>query len=123
MKDKPDAIYIYMDGSKITDRGFTRCGAAAVLYNRETEISSVQLGLGGHMEVFDAEMAALATGASQAAEYIHNHPNTSHITFFTDNAAAVLAISDPKPQAAQVFVTNFHNTLRPILETHDTLSV
>ena len=26
MKDKPDTIYIYTDGSKITDRGFTRCG-------------------------------------------------------------------------------------------------
>ena len=91
----------------------------AILYNRETEINSVQLGLGGHTEVFDAEMAALATGASQAAEYIHNHPNT----FFTDNAAAVHAISDPKPQVAQVFATKFHNTLRPILETHNMLTV
>ena len=95
MKDKRDAIYIYTDGSKITDRGFTCCGAVAILYNRETEISSVQLGLGGHMEVFDAEMAALATGASQAAEYIHNHPNTSHITFFTDNATASLQYQTP----------------------------
>ena len=123
MKNKPDTIYIYTDGSKITNGGFTRCGAAAILYNQDTEINTTQMGLGGHTEVYDAEMAALSIGATQAAEYITDHPNITHITFFADNAAAVLAIADPRPQAAQIFATNFHNTMRPVLETYNTLTI
>ena len=123
MKNKPDAIYIYTDGSKITNRGFTQCGVAAILYNQDTKINTTQMGLGGHTEVYDVEMAALSIRATQATEYITNHPNITHITFFTDNTAAVLAIADPRPQAAQIFATNFHNTMRPILETHNTLTI
>ena len=43
-----------------------------------------------HAEVNDAEMAALSIGAAQATEYFTTHP---HITFCTDNAAAILALS------------------------------
>ena len=81
------------------------------------------MGLGGHTEVYDAEMAALSIGATQAAEYITDHPNITHITFFADNAAAVLAIADPRPQAAQIFTTNFHNTIRHVLETHNARTI
>jgi ribonuclease HI len=81
------------------------------------------MGLGGHAEVYDAEMAALSIGAKIAAEYLLTHPHITHIALFTDNAAATTAISDPRPQAAQCFAIKFHNTVRPLLEMHATLSV
>ena len=122
-KTKPDVLYIYTDGSKIQKPPFYRVGAAAVAFNENHETSKAQLGLGGHAEVYDAEMAALSLGASLAAEFINAHPNTSHIAFFTDNTAATLAISDPKPQAAQLFAAKFHNSITPLLETHPNLSI
>ncbi|KAF8159351.1 hypothetical protein B0H34DRAFT_633411, partial [Crassisporium funariophilum] len=81
------------------------------------------LGLGGHAEVYDAEMAALALGAAKAAEFVHDNPNISHIAFFTDNSSATKAIVDPKPQAAQFFAHKFHQAIRPILNSHVLLSI
>lgn len=68
-------------------------------------------------------MAALSLGASLAAEFIDTHPNISHLAFFADNSAAILAINDPKPQAAQTYAAKFQSTLTPLLKTHPNLSI
>ena len=68
-------------------------------------------------------MAALAIAASKAAELLNNFPNITHIAFFTDNAAYTTAIMDPKPSLAQHFTAKFHQTIHPILESHDNLSI
>ena len=80
-------------------------------------------GLRGHAEVYDAEMAALALGATQTAEYINSHLHITNVAFFTDNSAATTAMADPSPNAAQIFAAKFHNTLQPILATNPQLSI
>ena len=119
----PNTLYLYTDGSKINKFGFFRVGAGAVAYFMGNEVKTDQLGLGGHAEVFDAEMAALAITASKAAELLNDFPNITHIAFFTDNAACTTAIMNPKPSSAQHFATKFHQTIRPILESYDNLSI
>jgi ribonuclease HI len=118
----PDIIYIYTDGSKINRGGFTRAGAGAVAFLLGNEIDHAMVGLGGHAEVFDAEMAALAEAASISTLLLNDFPNTTKIAFFTDNAAAVKAIADPKASSAQYFTLRFHNHIRKSLETHPNLS-
>jgi ribonuclease HI len=119
----PNTLCLYSDGSKINKSGFFRVGAAAVAYYLGNEVETGQLGLGGHAEVFDAEMAALSLAASKAATLLRDFPNITHIAIFSDCAAATLAITDPKPNSAQLFALRFHHTLRPILETNANLSV
>src|SRR6202044_1511701 len=115
----PNITYIYTDGSKLNRSGFFRVGAAAVAYHGKNEVAHEQLGLGGHAEVFDAEMAALTIGASKAKEILQIAPNINHIAFFTDNAAATSAITDPRPKAAQSFALKFHQTIQPLLASHE----
>jgi ribonuclease HI len=122
-KTKPNVIYIYRDGSKIQRPPFFWVGAAVVSYNEDHEIFNGKLRLGGHAEVYDAEMAALSLGATQATEYMATHPNITHIVLFTDNSAATTAIGDTKPQSAQTFAAKFQNTLTPLLRTHPDLMV
>ena len=119
----PNVLCIYTDGSKIFRSGFYRIGAAATVMHEGREVAFDRLGLGGHAEVFDAEMAALAIGAQKADEFIQHTPNITHIAFFTDNAAATTAISDPKPKTAQFFALKFHNIIRPLLTTHENLKI
>ena len=45
-------------------------GAAAAAYQENREVACNKMGLGGHAEVFDAEMAALSIGASKARELL-----------------------------------------------------
>jgi len=65
----------------------------------------------------------LAIGASKAEEFLQHSPNIAHIAFFTDNAAATTAITDPKPKTAQFFALKFHQTIRPLLDTHENLKI
>jgi ribonuclease HI len=123
LKENPNALYVYTDGSKLFKHGFFRVGAAAVAYHMGNENGSIKLGLGGHAEVFDAEMAALAKAASIASNIITDSPNINKLNFFSDSAAAVRAIVDPKPGSAQYFMLSFHNHIRPLLETHPNLTV
>jgi ribonuclease HI len=123
LKNKPSAIYVYTDGSKVQRPPFVRVGAAAVTYSEDQEVAQGKVGLGGHAEVFDAEMAALALGATQAAEYVATHPNVTHIAFFADNSAAIVAARSVRPQAAQIFAAKFHNTMTPLLNAHPDLTV
>ena len=121
-KTDPNVIYIYTDGSKLNRGGFTRAGAGAVAFILGNEIDHAMVGLGGHAEVFDAEMAALAKAASISTSLLHDFPNTNRIAFFSDNAAAVKAIADPKASSAQFFTLSFHKHIRKSLETHPNLS-
>ena len=123
LKTDPNTLYLYTDGSKLNKSGFFRVGAAAVAYHLGTEATNIKLGLGGHAEVFDAEMAALAKAASIASNLVPDFPNTNRIFIFSDSAAAVRAITDPKPGPAQYFTLSFHNLIRPLLTTHPNLSI
>ena len=123
LKSNPRALYIYTDGSKLNNSGFYRVGAAAVAYHRSNEIANSKIGLGGHAEVFDAEMAAIAKAASLASNLIEELPNTNQIHIFSDSAASIRAIVDPKPSSAQFFTLSFHNQIRPLLETYPDLSI
>jgi ribonuclease HI len=123
LQNDPNVIYLYSDGSKINKAGFYRIGAAAVAYYLGNEVETGLLGLGGHAEVFDAEMAALSLSASKAANIIADFLNINSIHFFADNAASINAITDPKPGPAQYFALKFHNTLKPLLESNHNLTI
>ena len=123
LQKNPNAIYLYSDESKINKSGFYRIGAAAVAYYLGNEVENGQLGLGGHAEVFDAEMAALSISATKAANLLTDFPDITQIHMFADNAASISAIFDPKPGPSQFFTIKFHQTLRPLLETHPNLSI
>ena len=122
-QDNPNVLYIYADGSKKNLSGFFRVGAAAVAYLCGNEIEKGQLGLGGHAEVFDTEMAALPIAAAKVELLTRDFPDVSHIESFTDNAAAVVAMTTPKPSAAQLFAIKFHNMIQALLETNANLSL
>jgi hypothetical protein len=79
--------------------------------------------LGGHAEVFDAEMAAIAIAAAKAKLLTNDFPNITHIEIFTDNAAAVLAVKEPKPSPAQIFALKFHKVIQEILESNENISI
>ena len=82
----------YLDSSESV------AGAAAVAYLCRNEIEKGQLGLGAYAEVFDAEMAALSIAAAKAELLTRDFlRNVSHIEIFTDNAAAVVAITTQHP--------------------------
>ena len=123
LKVDPNSLVIYTDGSKLNKSGFFRVGAAAVAYLLGNEVENITIGLGGHAEVFDAEMAALAKAARIAANLTTDFPNINKIHFFSDSAAAVRAIMDPKPGSAQFFSLSFHNHIRPLLETQPDLCI
>ena len=122
-QNDPNVLCIYTDGSKVNRSGFFRIGAAATAFHGNREVASDKLGLGGHAEVFDAEMAALSIGATKAAEFLQHSPNITHVAFFTDNAAATTAITDPKPKSSQFFALKFHHTIRPLLTSHNNLKI
>ena len=71
--------------------------------------------MGGHAEVFDAEMAAIVITAAKAKLLTNNFPNITHVEIFTDNAAAVLAIKETKPSPAQIFALKFHKVIQELL--------
>ena len=122
-KTDPDVLYIYTDGSLIKRAGFRRAGAGAVAYLLGNEIDSATVGLGGHAEVYDAEMAALAKAASMSTDLLQDFPNTSHVAFFSDNAAAIRAITTPRASSAQYFTLSFLNHICKNLEDHPNLHI
>ena len=123
MKSDPNTLIIYTDGSKLNKSGFFRAGASAVAYLLGNEVENAKIGLGGHAEVFDAEMAALAKAARIGTNLITDFPNISKILLFSDSTAAVRAIMDPKPGSAQYFTLSFHNLIRPLLESYPNLCI
>ena len=120
LQKDPNTLYLYSDGSKINKSGFFRIGTAAVAYYMGNEVETGRLGLA---EVFDAEMAALSLSTTKAANIINDFPNITNVHFFTDNAASITAIADPKPGPAQYFTLKFHHTLGPLMESNSNLHV
>lgn len=119
----PNTLYLYTDSSKINKSGFYRVGAATVAYFQGNEIETGKMGLGGHAEVFDAEMAALSLAASKASDFHRDFLNITHITIFSDSAASIKAITDPQPSSAQYYMLSFHNYIRPLLTNNANLSI
>jgi ribonuclease HI len=72
------------------------------------EITSSSEGLGTHAEVYDGEMAALATAAYKAMSIAKDTPTITHIYFFADNSAAVDGIFDPMMKPGQLYAALFH---------------
>ncbi|PPQ83048.1 hypothetical protein CVT25_005209, partial [Psilocybe cyanescens] len=97
---------------------FRRTGGAAVGYHLKKEIFATKIGLGGHAEVYDGEMAGLMMAATQATNYIEANPDhrIRHIHFFADNSAAVQSIFDPKPRSAQHYARVFHEKITHFLD-------
>lgn len=101
-------IWVYTDGSMILKSGFRRVGAAAVAFHKGREVLNKMMGLGGHAEVFDGEMAALAMGITLATNYAREHSQITHIHIYTDNTAAIAACFDPKPTGGQAYAHSFY---------------
>ncbi|KAF5331408.1 hypothetical protein D9611_011845 [Ephemerocybe angulata] len=82
------------------------------------------MGLGGHAEVYDGEMAALAMGIRLATGYART-TNISHLHFYADNSAAISSIADPKPTGGQQYAHTFHQLACTFLDSNpnNTISV
>ncbi|KAJ3502271.1 hypothetical protein NMY22_g18642 [Coprinellus aureogranulatus] len=111
-------LVIYTDGSLIRKAGFTRVGAGIVLYHQGQEVKSKTLGLGGHAEVFDGEMAALAMGMNLATNFSKNNPHITHIHFFVDNVSAASTIFNPRPTGGQRYAHSFYQLASRFLDTN-----
>ena len=96
-----NTLYIYTDGSLLKRSGFQWTGAGIVGYHNRSEVFHLQMGLGGHAEIFDAELAGLMMAAHRASAYIQNHPEITNIYIFTDCSSALTAIHRPTPTAGQ----------------------
>jgi len=102
---------------------FTRAGAAAVGYHKRSEVFHHRLGLGGQAESFDGEMAGLMIAAKKAVEYTNAHPQINRIYIFADCTAAIAAIHEPKPRAAQRYAAIFREKILDLLDHHPNIKV
>jgi ribonuclease HI len=107
----------------IKKSGFQRTGAATVGYFEDEEVFSIQMGLGGHAEEYDGEMAAVMMAATRAVEFTRNHDEIQHIHFFSDSTATVGSIFDPKPQSGQHYSHTFHFKIKAFLDANPTATV
>ena len=123
LRHTPTSLLVFTDGSTIKKAGFQRTGAATIGYHENEEVFTIQMGLGGHAEEYDGEMAALMMAATQAVEYSNNHNEIQHIHFFSDSTAAVSSIFDPKPQSGQHYSHTFHVKIRAFLDTNPDATV
>lgn len=114
----PANLIVYTDGSLVRRAGFTRVGAATVLYHLGLEVGSKMMGLGGHAEVFDGEMAALAMGINLATNFAADNPTISHIHFFADNSSAASSIFNPRPSSGQSFAHSFYQLSSKFLDAN-----
>jgi hypothetical protein len=79
--------------------------------------------LGGHAEIFDAELAELMMAANRAASSSQEHHEVSSIHIFSDCTSALTAILDPKPGAGQHYSANFCETINRFLTSNPTAKV
>jgi ribonuclease HI len=108
-------LYIYTDGSLLQRSGFQRTGAAAVGYRNQEEVFHTQMGLGGHAEIHDAELAGLMLAAKHAASYAQDHPEVENVHIFTDCSSALTAIYQSKPTAGQCYSVSFCESITQLL--------
>jgi ribonuclease HI len=74
------------------------------------------MGLGGHAEVYDAELAAAALASNIARTLSQRNPEITHIQYFIDNAAAVDTIADPQPRSGQRYSHGFYQNMCHFLD-------
>jgi ribonuclease HI len=106
---------MYTDGSLLKRSGFQRTGAAVVGYCNQKEVFHLQLGLGGHAEISDAELAGLMLAAKRASSYTRTHPEIQNIHIFTDCSSALTTIHQSKPTAGQQYSTSFCHSINQLL--------
>lgn len=116
----PSNLVIYTDGSLTRKAVFTRVGAGTVLYHLGQEVGNKILGLGGHAEVFDGEMAALAMGINMATNYTNDHPSITHFHFYVDNSSAASSIFNPRPTGGQSYAHSFYQLASRFLDANST---
>ena len=109
-------LIVYSDGSLMKKSGFARVGASVVVYHKGSEVATMKMGMGGRVEVYDAEMAGLMMGVKIAVDYARSHAQIKHLHFYTDNSAAIKAIFDPKPRSGQHYVSTFYTTIVKFLD-------
>ncbi|KAF5313927.1 hypothetical protein D9619_013086 [Psilocybe cf. subviscida] len=115
--ESADNIIVYTDASLVNTHGFTRVGAAAVVYWKGQEIRHIRMGLGGRAEVYDGELAALMMGISVAIDEAQKNHNIKHIHLFADNTSAISAIYDPKPKSGQQYKHTFYEKANMFLDS------
>jgi ribonuclease HI len=81
------------------------------------------MGLGGHAEIFDAELAGLMMAANRASAHVRSNPGISSIHIFTDCSSALLAIHKPKAEAGQHYALSFCQTISRILTENPEIKV
>ena len=118
-----NSLYIYTDGSLLKRSGFQRTGAGTVGYHNGNEVFHLQMGLGGHAEIFDAELAGLMMAAHRATAYTQHHPEITNIYIFTDCASALTAIHRPTPSAGQLYSWSFCNSVTRLLSADQRIKV
>jgi ribonuclease HI len=111
-------LIVYTDGSMVIKSGFKRIGAACVVYHMNEEVNSNKMGLGGHAEVYDAELAALMMGISTATTLAKVH-GAHHIHIYADNTSAISSIFNPKPTGGQHYAITFYNKAVEFLDENE----
>jgi ribonuclease HI len=106
---------VYTDGSLNVNQGFTKTGAASVLYHENVEVNTEKMGLGGRATSFDAEMAGLMLGAKNASKYGRQRTLTNHIYIFIDNTSAIHSTAKMRPGPGQLYATKTHQYLAKFL--------
>ncbi|KAF5311492.1 hypothetical protein D9611_011566 [Ephemerocybe angulata] len=120
LSQSPSHLIIYTDGSLLRNGGFNRVGAAAVMYHLNRNVGQKKMGLGGHAEVYDAELAAAAVASNMARTITRDDERIKHIHYFIDNSAAVATIADPLPRTGQVFARCFYENACRFLDEDQT---
>jgi hypothetical protein len=116
-KDRATEIAISTQGIQIATsssgrRGMVGMGGAVydTLSNREATTYSVTLGPRAEQNLYTAELAAIST----AIRCLPPDLQGRHITIFSSNQAALLALSQPKQQSGQISITQIYNTARTL---------
>ncbi|KAG9091012.1 hypothetical protein FRC06_000748, partial [Ceratobasidium sp. 370] len=116
-----NTLAIFTDGSKRVSEGCRKVGLGYTIIHQDTEIVTGCRSLGPRSDVFDAEMFALALAAAQA---IRTAPQSvTRLSFYSDNKAAVMSITDLKPHPAHGASIIFRRAIDNFLSADNSRSV
>jgi ribonuclease HI len=114
----PEYRLVYTDGSLTTEQGVRRTAFGLVAYHNNHVVLDLAGALGAKVEVYDAEMEALASAAEQTRRLIlrSNHlGNVKKINFYVDNTGAIYRIFDGSPGKAQDCSRRFRAAILDII--------
>ena len=74
------------------------------------------MSLGGHAEIFDAELAGLMMAAHRAAAFTQADSDITNVHIFTDCSSALTAIHCMKPSAGQSYSASFCDTITRLIK-------